>query len=41
MAEILMLCGFFMIYLVEELTHAIIEKCHKKKAVSFKVNTNT
>ena len=30
MAEILMLCGFFMIYIVEELTHALVDKCHNK-----------
>jgi len=33
MAEILMLCGFFMIYMVEEFTHALVDKCHKKKDV--------
>jgi hypothetical protein len=33
MAEILMLCGFFMIYLVEEFTHALVEKCHSSSEV--------
>jgi hypothetical protein len=36
MAEILMLCGFFMIYIVEELTHALVEMCHKKSPVGGK-----
>ena len=26
-AEILTLCGFFMIYIVEEITHLLIDKC--------------
>ena len=33
MAEILMLCGFFMIYIVEEFTHALVDKFHKNKKV--------
>jgi len=28
MAEIMVLCGFFMIYLVEEITHIVVDKMH-------------
>ena len=28
LAEIFVLCGFYMIYIVEELTHACLDKCH-------------
>ena len=28
MAEIMVLCGFFMIYLVEEITHRVVDKMH-------------
>ena len=27
-AEILVLCGFFMIYIVEEVTHKVIDRMH-------------
>ncbi len=33
-AEILVLCGFFMIYIVEELTHLLIIKFKKSNKVS-------
>jgi len=35
MAEILALCGFFMIYFVEEVTHAAVSFFHKDDDVSF------
>ena len=28
MAEIMVLCGFFMIYLVDEITHIVVDKMH-------------
>jgi hypothetical protein len=30
-AEILVLCGFFMVYIVEEVTHIVVDKLHKSK----------
>ena len=39
-AEILVLCGFFMIYIVEEVTHGIIHKLHHgHKVVDVTVST--
>ena len=29
MSEILVLCGFFMIYIVEEVTHVMVDKLHR------------
>jgi len=38
-AEILVLCGFFMIYIVEEVTHLVVHRMHsQKKSVSDNVN---
>ncbi len=31
LAEILVLCGFFMIYIVEEVTHAVLGRCQPDK----------
>ncbi len=31
LAEIFVLCGFFMIYLVEEVTHVVIRRCQPKQ----------
>ena len=28
LAEVFVLCGFYMIYIVEELTHTCVDKCH-------------
>lgn len=33
-AEILVLCGFFMIYIVEEVTHLVVHRMHSQKKVS-------
>ncbi len=30
LAEIFVLCGFFMIYLVEEVTHVVLRRCHPR-----------
>lgn len=38
-AEILVLCGFFMIYIVEEVTHLVVHRMHsQKKSVSDNVS---
>ena len=34
MAEIMVLCGFFMIYLVEEITHIVVDKMHQGPKVA-------
>ncbi len=39
MAEILALCGFFMIYIVEEVTHAIVNYYHKEDDVSMMISS--
>ena len=33
-AEILVLCGFFMIYIVEEVTHLVVHRMHSQNRVS-------
>ena len=33
-AEILVLCGFFMIYIVEEVTHWVVHRMQSQKRVS-------
>ncbi len=34
LAEILVLCGFFMIYIVEEVTHSILRRCNSSNSSS-------
>lgn len=39
MAEIIVLCGFFMIYIIEEVTHLVIDRLHRKKKVGTLVSS--
>lgn len=34
MAEIIVLCGFYMIYIVEEITHLLLDKCQVSSTAS-------